>query len=50
MTQAVEQRIADDQAAMAGVTDAFWKARLADVIASRRALLATIAKVGERPR
>ena len=48
MTKAIEQRIADDQALMAGVSDAFWKARLADAIAARRALLATIARTGER--
>ncbi|HXQ09511.1 MAG TPA: hypothetical protein VN805_00775 [Caulobacteraceae bacterium] len=50
MTHAIEQRISDDRAVMAGAADGFWKARLADVIASRRALLATIAKVGERRR
>jgi hypothetical protein len=48
MTQAIQQRIDDAEIEMATVTDSFWKARLADVITSRRAQLATIAKVGER--
>ena len=50
MKQAIEQRITDAEVEMAGVTDSFWRARLADVIASRRGLLATIDKVGERAR
>jgi hypothetical protein len=49
MTEAIRLRIADEQADLAAVPDSFWKARIADVIASRQALLATIAKTGERP-
>jgi hypothetical protein len=50
MTDTIKRRIVDDSQTMAGVTDPFWKARLADVIKARQELLATIASVGERPR
>jgi hypothetical protein len=50
MKQAIEQRITDAEGEMAGVSDSFWRARLADVVASRRALLVTIDRVGERAR
>jgi hypothetical protein len=50
MTDAIKRRIVDDSDTMAGVTDPFWKARLADAVGARQKLLAIIAKVGERPR
>lgn len=49
MAAAIRVRIADEEADLATTSDGFWKARIADVISSRQALLATIAKVGERP-
>jgi len=50
MAEAIRQRIADERSDMAGANDSFWRSRMEDVITSRQALLATIAKTGERPR
>jgi|SRR5579872_1580997 len=48
MTAAVQRRIAADEATLASQTDPFWRGRLSNVIAARRALLKSIAATGER--
>jgi hypothetical protein len=42
------RRIASDRAALAGVTDPFWRDRLAGAIAARQALLRIVRAAGER--
>ena len=49
MQSYVERRIALDSAALAGIHDPFWRGRISDAVAARRALLAAIAKIGEAP-
>jgi hypothetical protein len=48
MATYVQRRIEADQATLRGVTDPFWRQRLADAIAARAALLRTIAPAAER--